>query len=73
MRKTRGNKRGWCEEDIMKDHLPHERVDSKKARREFQNQYFVGGMRNPAIAVRRLGVVKEAGQDGTFFVCGTPF
>ena len=63
MNKTRSNKRAWCEEDFMQDQIPGDKIESKKARREFQNQYFVGGMRNPAISVRRLGIVKEAGQD----------
>ena len=63
MRRIRNNKRAFGEEDIMKDHLPQQNVDNKKARKEFQNQYFVGGMRNPAISVKRLGILREAGQD----------
>lgn len=47
----------------MTDHLPDANKNTKKARKEFQNQYFVGGMRSPAISVKRLGLVKEAGQD----------
>ena len=47
----------------MKDHMPDPNKNTKKARKEFQNQYFVGGMRIPAISVKRLGLVKEAGQD----------
>ena len=47
----------------MKDHLPDPNKNTKKARKEFQNQYFVGGMRNPAISVKSMGLVKEAGQD----------
>lgn len=52
MRRMRANKRSWGEEDMMKDHLPGEDRESKKAKREFQNQYFVGGMRNPAGGAR---------------------
>jgi len=26
----------------MKDHLPQQNVENKKARKEFQNQYFAG-------------------------------
>ena len=62
-KRKRGNKRSWGEEDIMKDHMPDPNKNTKKARKEFQNQYFVGGMRIPAISVKRLGLVKEAGQD----------
>ena len=40
----RGNKRSWGEEDVMMDHLPDSSRDTKKARRNFENQYFVGGM-----------------------------
>ena len=47
----------------MQDHLPDPNKNTKKARKDFQNQYFVGGMRNPSMAVKRLGLVKEAGQD----------
>ena len=54
MRKMRGNKRSWGEEDIMQDHLPDPNKNTKKARKDFQNQYFVGGMRNPSMAVKRL-------------------
>ena len=63
LRRMRGNKRSWGEEDVMTDHLPDANKNTKKARKEFRNQYFVGGMRNPAISVKRLGLVKEAGQD----------
>lgn len=47
----------------MKDHLPQQNVENKKARKEFQNQYFVGGVRNPGISVKRLAILREAGQD----------
>ena len=63
MRRMRSNKRSFGAEDVMKDHLPQQNVENKKARKEFQNQYFIGGMRNPGISVKRLGVLREAGQD----------
>lgn len=63
LKRMRGNKRPWGEEDVMMDHLPESNRETKKARRNFENQYFVGGMRNPSISVKRLGLVKEAGQD----------
>ena len=63
MKRMRNNKRSVGEEDVMKDHLPQQSVENKKARKEFQNQYFIGGMRNPGISVKRLGILREAGQD----------
>ena len=36
---------------------------SKKARRERENDHFVGGTRNPAKAVARLHVLCETGKD----------
>ena len=63
MRRMRNNKRSFGAEDVMKDHLPQQNVENKKARKEFQNQYFIAGMRNPGISVKRLGVLREAGQD----------
>eukprot|EP00435_Cladocopium_sp_Y103_P050091 s2029_g15.t1 len=62
MRPLRANKRAWNEQDFWKDKIPQQ-SETKKARREFQNQYYVGGMRSPAAAVKRLGILRQAGQD----------
>ena len=56
------SKRAWSAEDVENELKPSE-GPSKKARREGENQHFIGGMRNPAKAVSRLTKVLETGKD----------
>ena len=37
--------------------------NSKKARKEKENQFYLGGMRNPDLAVNKLHMVKSVGND----------
>lgn len=59
----RGAKRAWNAGDLQKDQLPGDPSLSKKARREEKNSFYVGGMRNPHRALRRLTILQEAGND----------
>ena len=63
MGEWRGSKRAFEAGNTMLDHLPSSSKKSKREMREEENSYFVGGMRNPRIAVSRLGALAEAGQD----------
>ena len=51
------------EESDGADRLPAQSTTSKKARKEDQNRFYIGGMRNPHLAVNKLSVLREAGQD----------
>eukprot|EP00435_Cladocopium_sp_Y103_P068083 s608_g31.t1 len=63
MQEFRSLKRTWTEDVDAADRVPQQPGTSKKSRREEQNKFYVGGMRNPQLALDRLGVVQEAGQD----------
>lgn len=55
------SKRAWSAEDVENELKPLE-GPSKKARREGENQHFIGDMRNPAKAAARLTKVLETGK-----------
>eukprot|EP00435_Cladocopium_sp_Y103_P014598 s616_g3.t1 len=63
MQSFRDTKRKWSEDADGRDRLPGQTPTSKKARREEQNRFYVGGMRNPHLAVDKLTILREAGQD----------
>eukprot|EP00435_Cladocopium_sp_Y103_P043740 s1013_g12.t1 len=63
MKDIRGCKRAWDAEDVDRDLFPLPARPSKRARREEENRAYLGGMRNPKLALRKLTVLKEAGQD----------
>ena len=45
------------------DHVPHSTVTmNKRARRELENKFYLGGMRNPAEAVKRLWKLRDTGR-----------
>ena len=45
------------------DHVPHSTVTmNKKARRALENKFYLGGMRNPAEAVKRLWKLRDTGR-----------
>ena len=56
-------KRAWGGLDSLADKLPEQIHPSKKQRREEENRSYLGGMRNPQLAVSRMKVLSEAGQD----------
>ena len=47
--------------NVEVDYAPENARPSKKSRREQQNDFCLGGMRNPSIAVSRLALVRELG------------
>ena len=63
-------------EDVNRDNLPEQVQVSKKARRQEENDFCLGGMRNPQLALDRMAVLAEAGMDMTrlwkAFVEGVP-
>ena len=63
MQDFRSHKRAYADEWHGIDRLPGHNPASKKAKKEEQNKFLVGGMRNPKKAVDKLGVLREAGQD----------
>ena len=63
MRNMRMNRRAYDLGFDDRDMLPQSKQPSKKARKEEENAFFVGGMRNPAVAVRRMHVLAEAGRE----------
>ena len=65
MRSWRCMERSLDTDIPMKDELPEQVQPSKKQKREQENDFFLGGMRNPQKAVSRLSVLAEAGQDMT--------
>lgn len=48
-------------ESVSRDFMPEAGRPSKRTRREQQNEFCVGGMRNPTVAVTRLALVRELG------------
>ena len=56
-------KRAWQAGDISKDMIPRPDMMSKKQRKEKENEFFLGGMRNPDIAVSKLHMVASVGMD----------
>ena len=56
------SKRVWEQTQVTQDIRPH-LGESKKARREEENDRFIGGMRNPGRAVERLSRVQQVGMD----------
>eukprot|EP00435_Cladocopium_sp_Y103_P065114 s1794_g27.t1 len=63
MKELRGSKRAWDAGDISRDVLPTPSKVSKKQAREEENARCLGGMRNPASALKRMTVMQEAGND----------
>ena len=57
------SKRAWQVGDITKDMVPRSDMMSKKQRKEKENDFFLGGMRNPDIAVSKLHMVTSVGMD----------
>ena len=62
VKEMRGLKRAWHPLDDQ-DHLPQPVEPPKKARREAENRFYLGGMRNPLAAVRKTSRLEEAGRD----------
>jgi hypothetical protein len=58
-----GSKRAWQAGDVAKDLGPSQQQASKKARKEKENDFFLGGMRNPDLAVRKMHMVRTVGAD----------
>ena len=58
-----GSKRAWQAGDVAKDLGPSQQQTSKKARKEKENDFFLGGMRNPDLAVRKMHMVRTVGAD----------
>ena len=56
-------KRAWGGLGDVEDKLPMQVQPSKKQRREEENRAYLGGMRNPQLAIKRMKVLAEAGQD----------
>ena len=57
-----GAKRAWEEGDVSTSSMPSGQ-NAKKARKEKENQFYLGGMRNPDLAVNKLHMVKSVGND----------
>ena len=58
-----GSKRAWAAGNLEKDSMPQGDKDSKKQRKEKENEFYLGGMRNPEMAVAKLFRVKQVGAD----------
>ena len=63
MSQLRGAKRAWNAGDLQRDQLPQGPSQSKKARREDENSFFIGGMRNPYKSLKKMTILQEAGND----------
>ena len=63
MRTMRSFARSYDIDSVRDSHLPGQAQVSKKRRREDENEFFIGGMRNPASALARMAILSEAGQD----------
>eukprot|EP00435_Cladocopium_sp_Y103_P009907 s3598_g2.t1 len=63
MKTLRGCKRAWDAGDIERDSVPTPAKKSKKELRDEENASALGGMRNPGIALQRMAVMQEAGND----------
>jgi hypothetical protein len=57
------SKRAWQVGDISKDLIPRPDLMSKKQRKEKENEFYLGGMRNPDVAVSKLHMVASVGMD----------
>ena len=57
------SKRAWSAENTETDSRPESDHPSKKARREMENEAYVGGMRNPARAVMMFPRIANVGKD----------
>ena len=58
-----GSKRAWQAGDVAKDLGPSQLQVSKKAKKEKENDFFLGGMRNPDLAVKKMHMVRTVGAD----------
>ena len=56
------SKRVWYGTNVKDDQTPLQQP-SKKARREAENELFIGGMRNPGKSIQKLTRIQEAGRD----------
>ena len=56
-------KRAWGGLESWADKLPEQIHPSKKQKREEENRSYLGGVRNPQLAVSRMKILSEAGQD----------
>ena len=63
MRSMRLNRRAYDLGEATEDYLPPPKQVSKKLKKEQENAYFLGGMRNPALAVTRMHALSAAGQE----------
>ena len=58
-----GSKRAWQAGDTSYDAEPSRFQDSKKARKEKENEFFLWGMRNPDLAVKKMHMARTVGAD----------
>lgn len=58
-----GSKRAWQAGDTSYDAGPSRFQDSKKARKEKENEFFLWGMRNPDLAVKKMHMARTVGAD----------
>ena len=64
MQEFRNNKRKWMEgTEEVGGHQTQTSTSKKKSRKEDHVRFYVGGLRNPHLAVDKLAVLHEAGQD----------
>ena len=57
------SKRAWEVGDITKDKVPRPDMMSKKQCKEKENDFFLGGVRNPDVAVSKFHMVASVGMD----------
>ena len=58
-----GLKKAWSVGDLSKDSMPGSSDSSKRARKEKENEFYLGGMRNPDLAVAKMHLVRKVGAD----------
>ena len=58
-----GATKAWSVGDANKDSLPSSSTSSKRATREKENEFYLGGMRNPDLAVAKMHMVRQIGAD----------
>ena len=57
------SKRAWQAGDVNKDTGPNASQSSKRAIKEKENEFFLGGMRNPDLTVAKMHLVRSVGAD----------
>ena len=57
------SKRVWMNVEGSQSSRPGPQQPSKKARREAENEVYIGGMRNPGVSVSKLPRLQSAGRD----------